>query len=152
MENGRIVQQHYKTQKVIFGVVVLNTWRIRIRKVKNDGWLVDHVHILWQRNSSCNVPCGTRLLLLVLHERCFRISGGWRMKCTQCGQQLDFRSDAWPVEVKPDQWVELWICPECGYEEVLWDPYIESGVVPDVIISWLALLRNLDAQCASEAK
>jgi len=41
------------------------------------------------------------------------------MKCTQCGQELDFRSDAWPVEVKPEQWVELWICPKCGYEEVL---------------------------------
>ena len=41
------------------------------------------------------------------------------MKCAQCGQELDFRSDAWPVEAKPEQWVELWICPKCGYEEVL---------------------------------
>jgi len=45
------------------------------------------------------------------------------MKCTQCGQELDFRSDAWPVELPHEEghceWAELWICPKCGYEEVL---------------------------------
>ena len=40
------------------------------------------------------------------------------MKCKRCGQELDYREDAWPVEHKPDQWVELWVCPKCGEEEV----------------------------------
>ena len=46
------------------------------------------------------------------------------MKCAQCGHKLEFRDDAWPVELPPKggdprEWVELWICPKCGYEEVL---------------------------------
>jgi len=43
------------------------------------------------------------------------------MKCKRCGHQLDFRQDAWPVEAESDDgpiWLELWVCPECGEEEV----------------------------------
>ena len=41
------------------------------------------------------------------------------MKCKRCGHQLDFRQDAWPIEDKSGTWHELWVCPECGEEEVV---------------------------------
>ena len=45
------------------------------------------------------------------------------MKCKRCSYIMDFRQDAFPVEVPITEgdyteWVELWICPECGEEEV----------------------------------
>jgi predicted RNA-binding Zn-ribbon protein involved in translation (DUF1610 family) len=86
------------------------------RKVKNNGRLVDHVRTLWQRKFDCNVSYRTRLLFLVLHERIR--TGGHSMKCQKCGHEMNFREDAWPQEIKPGSWVELWICPKCGEEIV----------------------------------
>ena len=40
------------------------------------------------------------------------------MKCKKCSYIMDFRNDAWPIEVSLDNWTELWVCPECGEEEV----------------------------------
>ena len=40
------------------------------------------------------------------------------MICKRCEGVLEFREHAWPVEIKPDVWTELWICPHCGEEWV----------------------------------
>ncbi|AXH75635.1 MAG: MqsA [Circoviridae sp.] len=87
-----------------------------IERRKNNGRLVDHVRTLWQRKFDCNVSYRTRLLFLVLHER--TRTGGHSMKCQKCGHEMNFREDAWPQEIKPGSWVELWICPKCGEEIV----------------------------------
>ena len=58
------------------------------------------------------------MLLQLLYERPVTFGGLASMKCKRCGHELDYREDAWPVEHKPDQWVELWVCPKCGEEEV----------------------------------
>ena len=78
---------------------------------------MDHVHTLWQRKFDCNCSYRSRLLFLLLHER--KRAGGTRMKCSKCEKVLEFRTDAWPVEIQPDVWAELWICPHCGTEEVV---------------------------------
>lgn len=41
------------------------------------------------------------------------------MKCSKCGHMLDFRADAWPIEDSNGTWHELWVCPECGQEDVV---------------------------------
>ena len=86
------------------------------RRRELDGWFMDHMSTLWQRKFDCNVSYGTRLLFLVLHER--KRTGGHSMKCQKCGHEMNFREDAWPQEIKPGSWVELWICPKCGEEIV----------------------------------
>ena len=56
------------------------------------------------------------MLLLLLHER--KRAGGTRMNCRKCEKVMDFHTDAWPVEIQPGVWTELWVCPECGEERV----------------------------------
>jgi hypothetical protein len=83
---------------------------------KNDGRLVDHVHTLWQRELDSNSSYGAPMLLLLLHER--KRAGGTRMNCKKCEKVLEFHTDAWPIEIQPGVWTELWVCPDCGEERV----------------------------------
>ena len=38
--------------------------------------------------------------------------------CRKCKHIMKFHDDAWPLEIGEDVWTELWICPQCGEEDV----------------------------------